>query len=146
MTTDWHMGLAHLETDLGRKRTRAPRRKAAPRGPIPSEAQVQRAIIDALRMRGIMAVHVPNAGKRSAVAGKRLKGEGMVPGFPDLAVYGPYARHALLEVKRPGYTASAVSDAQHDMHARLRGLGATVAIVTSIDDALKALRDAGWNV
>ena len=144
MTTDWHLGLADLETDLRRKRTRGPRRKAAPRRPVPSEAQVQRAIIDALRLRGIYAVHIPNAGKRSVVAGRRLRGEGMAKGFPDLAVYGPHGRHALLEVKRPGYAPSAVSDDQLAVHERLRGLGAAVAIVTSIDDALAALRDAGW--
>jgi hypothetical protein len=68
----------------------------------------------------------------------------MRAGFPDLACYGPNGRHALLEVKRPHYSPSDVSDDQLDVHARLRGLGATVAIVTSIDDAVAALRAAGW--
>lgn len=149
MSNDFILGLRDIETDFTRKRTRAPRRKAAPRtskAPIPTEAQVQRSIIDALRLRGIYCAHVPNAGKRSNRAGKRLKGEGMRKGFPDLVCYGPGGRHALLEVKRPGYSPSDVSDDQLDVHARLRGLCATVAIVTSIDDALAALRDAGWSV
>lgn len=118
--------------------------KPKKRGPIPTEAQVQRAIIDALRWRRVFCAHVPNAGLRSVVGGRRLKGEGLRKGFPDLVCYGADGRHALLEVKRPGYTASAVSDEQRNVHETLRGLGATVAIVTSADEAIAVLQAAGW--
>ena len=40
-----------------------------------------------------MLVHVPNEGKRSRVAGARLKQAGLRPGFPDLFLFvprGPY--------------------------------------------------------
>jgi hypothetical protein len=110
----------------------APRRKRKPSKPAATEAQIQRAIIDALRWRGIMAVHVPNAGKRSAIAGRRLKGEGMRPGFPDLVV------------KRTGWRPSDVSDDQRAMHERLRELGQVVEIVDGIDAALAVLRREGW--
>jgi hypothetical protein len=126
----------------------APRKRRA-RKPIvsrASEAQVQRAIIDWLRWKNILAVHIPNEGKRSAHAGKRLKGEGMRPGFPDLVVYGAGGRHVLLEVKRPGWRPSDVSDNQRAMHARLRELGAVVEVVASIDDTRAVLRAAGWPV
>jgi len=116
------------------------------KAPAPKEAVVQRAIIDRLRMRGVLAVHVPNAGKRSAIGGRLLKGEGMRPGWPDLACYAPGGRHAMLEVKRPGYTASAVSAAQRDAHALLTQLGIPVAIVTSQDEAIAALQGFGWPV
>jgi hypothetical protein len=123
------------------------RRKAAPKANRPSEAMVQRAIIDALRWRGVMAVHVPNgAHYASARTGQRMKGEGVLPGFPDLVCYGPQGRHALLEVKRPGYTDSDVSDNQRAAHRRLYELGHGLAIVTSVDEALAALRSWGWGV
>lgn len=112
-----------------------------PRAPL--EAAVQRAIIDRLRLLGVLAIHVPNGGKRSMMAGRRLKSEGMRAGFPDLLCYKD-GRHALLEVKRPGYTPSAVSAEQHEMHDLLRERGASVAIVTSQDEAVMALRAEGW--
>lgn len=113
------------------------------KAPIPSERAIQIAIKDRLTFHGCLVAHVPNAAKRSAAAGRRIKQEGMVPGFPDLLVYR-CGRHALLEVKRPGYSPSAVSSAQRDMHAALARQGFTVAIVTSQDEALAALRAAGW--
>lgn len=116
-----------------------PRRK-----PVQHEAAIQRSIIDALRWRGIMAIHVPNEGKRSARAGKQAKRDGMRPGWPDLLIYGPGGRHMLMEVKRPGWRPSDLSDNQRATHARLRELGHTVHVVASIDDALTIVRDAGW--
>jgi hypothetical protein len=135
---DTHLGLSDLP-DIAIP-TRRRKRRVAP----PQEAAVQRAIIDALRWRGIYAAHVPNAGKRSRAAGKRLKGEGMKAGFPDLVVYGPRGKHMLLEVKRPGWSPSDVSDNQRDVHAILRDLGHVVEVVASIDDALAVLTREGW--
>jgi len=112
---------------------------------VPKEAQIQRAIIDRLRFLGVLAVHVANEGKRSERAGARLKGEGMRPGWPDLACYQD-GRHALLEVKRPGYRPSSVSDNQRACHALLDEHGFPVAIVTSQDEAVDALRMAGFRV
>lgn len=139
-TVDLLMGDEPLEPAPRKQRARKPIVSRA------SEAQIQRAIIDWLRWKGITAVHIPNAGKRSARAGKRLKGEGMVPGFPDLVLYGAGGRHALLEVKRPGWKPSDVSDNQLAMHAKLRAHGAVVEVVASIDDTRGVLRAAGWPV
>lgn len=103
-----------------------------------TEAGIQRAIVDALRWRGIMVVHVPNAGLRSVVAGRRLKSEGMRPGFPDLLVYGAGGQHMLMEVKA---AKGRVSDAQHECIAELQRRGVHVAVVRSIDDALAAVAE-----
>lgn len=116
------------------------------KAPAPKEALVQRAIISRLQFLGVMAVHIPNAGKRTAAGGRRLKSEGMRAGFPDLACYGPNGEHALLEVKRPGWTASAVSDNQRDCHAELSRRGIHVAVVASQDEAVDALRLAGFRI
>jgi hypothetical protein len=110
-----------------------------------TEAAIQIAIKARLTFHGCLVAHVPNAGKRSLGAGRRLKAEGMLPGFPDLLVYRG-GKHALLEVKRPGYSPSDVSPAQREMHATLQRLGFPVAIVTSQDEAVQALKDAGWQI
>ena len=110
------------------------KRRAAP------EAAIQRAIIDRLRWHGVMAIHVPNAGKRSAIAGRRVKAEGLRPGFPDLvALQG--GRCAFLEVKAPK---GRLSPAQVECHAELERQGFSVAVVTSQDEAIAALRARGF--
>lgn len=113
---------------------RLPTRRGSP------EATIQRAIIDRLRWHGILCVHIPNEGKRSAIAGRRLKADGMRPGWPDLACYQD-ARHALLEVKAPN---GRLSPAQQECHAVLARHGFVVAVVTSQDQAVAALREAGF--
>jgi hypothetical protein len=115
-----------------------PNRPKAPRAA--PEAAIQRAIIDRLRWHGVLVMHVPNAGKRSAIAGRRLKGEGMRPGWPDLACY-QHGRHALLEVKAPK---GRVSEAQRECHGELLRHAFPVAVVTSQDEAVEVLRARGF--
>lgn len=122
----------------------AAKKRAKAKPPVPQETAIQRAIIGALRWHDIYCHHSPNEGKRSARGGKFTKALGMRSGFPDLACYQRGGRHGLLEVKRPGYSPSDVSDHQRDMHARMRERGIPVAIVTSIDDAIAAVRAWGW--
>lgn len=118
------------------ERFAAPQRKrrASP------EAQIQRAIIDRLRFHGVLCVHVPNAGKRSAVSGRRLKGEGMRPGFPDLLCI-QRGRAWFLEVKAPR---GRLSSAQVECHAELGRHAFPPTVVTSQDEAVEALRAAGF--
>lgn len=140
-----------LEIDaLGRK-GRA--RKLA----APSEAMVQRAIIQMCQFNGIMAVHCPNEAKRSMIGHMRAKMDGLRRGFPDLMLYAPGARHGLMEVKAPGWKAplppkagakpSAAYSEWADrlaLYDRLRGFGFPVAVVQSVDDARLMLREWGW--
>lgn len=113
------------------------------KAPVPLERAVQIAIKKRLIFHGVICIHIPNAGRRSAAAGRRLKQEGMLPGAPDIIAIGEGGKVAWLEVKRPGYSPSDVSDNQHDMHDTLRRKGHFVAIVTSQDEAVEALRSAG---
>ena len=65
-----------------------------------TEHQIQRLIIDWADLvlpPAYRLVHVPNEGKRSRIAGHRLKQAGMRPGFPDLILLGPVV--GLIEVK-----------------------------------------------
>lgn len=113
-----------------------PKRRGAP------EALIQRAIIDRLRLHGVLVMHVPNAGKRSRITGARLKADGLRPGWPDLAVY-LHGKHALLEVKAPK---GRLSPAQQACHAELGRHAFTVAVVTSQEEAVEALRDRGFKI
>lgn len=135
---------------------RASKRPAKRRGPSPEQA-TQRAIIKALHLAGILAVHIPNEGKRSLNAAMQAKRDGMVKGFPDLALYGRNGRHALFEVKPPSWKAPRApaigakpSDAYQEwsqrlrLYENLRGRGFEVEVVQSVDDALRFLRAWGW--
>lgn len=114
-----------------------------PRAPVPAEGQVQIAIIDRLRLRGVAAIHIPNGGSRNPIEARKLKAQGVRAGAPDLICIGREGRVAWLEVKRPGYRPSDVKGSQHEMHDMLRARGHFVAIVTSQDEAEAAVREAG---
>ncbi len=115
---------------------REPKKRAAP------EAAIQKAILDRLRWHGVFAAHVPNAGKRSAVTGRRMKAEGLRPGFPDIIAI-KHERVAFLEVKAPK---GRLSPAQVECHAELLRHGYSVAVVTSADAAVEALIAAGFGI
>jgi hypothetical protein len=107
------------------------------------ERAIQIAIKRRLALSGVVCHHSPNAARRSAITGVRLKQEGMITGWPDLTLVGPDKRVAFLEVKvEKGRT----SAAQDDCLAMLRRLGHDVAVVRSQDDAVLMLQEWGWNV
>lgn len=133
------MGDEPLETRTKHKRRSAS--AAAAKGLQPSERAIQIAIRDALRWHGVRSRHVPNGGKRSIVAGHRLRQEGMVAGFPDLIVWMPGGRIAFMECKT---AKGRLSEAQHREIQQLRKDGFAVAVVRSVDEAMAAVRAWGW--
>ncbi|HEV7457338.1 MAG TPA: VRR-NUC domain-containing protein [Roseococcus sp.] len=123
----------------------------------PSEAMVQRAIIQMCQFNGVMAVHVPNEAKRSMLGHVRAKMDGLRVGFPDLLLYRAGGKHALFEVKaptwkapqppKPGRKPSKAYSKWADriaLYERLRGYGFEVEVVQSVDDARRYLRAWGW--
>lgn len=54
---------------------------------LASEMKLQKATMDYLKLVKLNAIHVPNEGKRSRKQGRRLKNEGMRPGFPDVLIF-----------------------------------------------------------
>jgi len=127
-------------------------KRAAPKKRGSPEAAIQRAIIDRLRFLGVLAVHIPNEGKRSETTGRRMKADGMRPGWPDLACYQD-GKHALLEVKRPGWDwakpgtkTARREDNQRACHAELERQGFPVAVVRSQEEAIAALRAQGFRL
>lgn len=115
------------------------------------EGPIHRAILQYLRLAMPRAIihHSPNENalssrdrKGAAIAAARLKGLGMVPGWPDLVVF-PYASIGPLffEVKSPK---GKLSDTQTAVIERLTDLGYRVAVVRSVADVQAKL--AEWAV
>ncbi len=121
--------------------------------PVPLERAVQREIREMLGAFGFGTFHIPNGAqlagdpKSRARQMRALRGDGLVPGFPDLGVIGlPYGISrggvGFLEVKRA--RGGKVSAAQGACHAWLQERGVRLAVVRSADEAIAALYDWGW--
>ena len=117
-----------------------PNRPATKRKRGNPEGLIQRAIIDRLRFAGVLCVAVPNEGARSMREGRRLKSNGLRPGFPDLIAI-QRGRVAFMEVKA---ATGRLSPAQSEMHAELERQGVAVGVVRSQDDAVLFLRSLGF--
>jgi len=121
-----------------------------PKPPVPTERQVQRSILSMMgwAFPRVLVWHIPNGAYLGddPTARKRtmgmLLGDGLKPGAPDLACYWNHG-HALLEVKRPGYSPSQVRPQQVEIHERLAEMGFAPAIVTSPEEAFAFLRERG---
>ena len=120
--------------------------------PRVTEAQLQAASAKWLALKlpkTFIAIHVPNEGRRSWAAGKRLKSQGMTAGVPDWLIIGggydfdstPLGRIYAVELKsRKG----SLAPAQRAFHARLAAAGVPVAVCRSLEEIEAALK--GWGV
>lgn len=116
-----------------------------------TEDAIHKSILKYLRTvlpHGWIVMHVPNGGSRTAEAGAAMKALGVVPGWPDISIYGaadPEAPHAtpsayFMEVKTPG---GYVRPVQRSLHDRLKDLGFPVAVVRSLDEAQAYAKEWG---
>ena len=120
----------------------------------PSEAQEQRTIIQWARIAQLqmpelaLLVHIPNEGKRSPIAGRKLKEAGLRPGFPDLILFVARGQfHGLaIEVKT---STGKVKTEQEMWLERLADQGYRAVVCRgseqAIDTILKYLRLRGSN-
>jgi hypothetical protein len=117
-------------------------------GELPSERQVQRAILKMIDVcfRGAIAHHSPNGAHLAGNDTARFKqmgallGDGMRKGWPDLIVVWR-GGIAFIEVKRPKNFK--ISDDQKKVHDTLDSLGWPVATITSAEAAYRFLRECG---
>ena len=111
------------------------------------ERELQRSIRKTIADCGFYSVHVPNGAhlagdpERAARQMNALKRDGLMPGFPDLIVYGRAARIGHMEVKT---AKGKLQDTQIAVQAWLEAMGHHFALVRSVDDTLAALRLWGW--
>jgi hypothetical protein len=99
------------------------------------------AIRHALMLHDVVAIAIPNGGKRTVTAGRLLRAEGMAPGAPDLLLIGRKGRMGFLEVKAPG---GRLSERQRDFHDMLLGREQLIATVWSVDEAIATIKAWGW--
>jgi len=108
--------------------TAAERRRA-----LPSEGQEQATLINYTKMQykmfpeeypGLeMLYHIPNGGKRSASEAARFKSEGVQAGVPDLFLPVPRGKYHGLYIEMKRLQGGKVSEAQSEMHVKLRRMG-----------------------
>lgn len=117
------------------------------------EQAVQMAIIRRVSFYGIVCAAVTNEGKRSTLAGLKAKQAGLIRGFPDIIAMQAPGRIAYLECKEPKWKPpsddakgekAAHYRAQVECHDMLRRLGFFAGFVTSQDEAVSLLRQAGF--
>jgi len=116
----------------------APKRRKGPKTAVPTEHQEQAAFVSYLRARGIRHFAVPNGGQRSAIAGARLKAEGVSRGVPDLHVASPPASGVvalIVELKRRNGRPSDVTPEQRDWLAYFDSIGCRTKVAFGLDDA-----------
>lgn len=134
-TADMLHGLEDAALFGRRKAKRAPTKRGRP------EDAVQIAIKNRLALYGIVCHHSPNEGKRSVAEIMRLKRVGTIFGWPDLDCMQAPGRIAYLETKTP---TGSLQQNQKDCHAMLRRMGFFVAVALDQDEAVAALREAGF--
>jgi hypothetical protein len=121
---------------------RAKKRRAYRLQKGPTEAQIQAAVIRWLQLRawpGVVWFHVPNGGSRHKIEAARMRGQGVVPGVPDIILMHDGRSYAL-ELKTG---VGRVSTAQSAMQKRMRDAGVTVEVAYGVDAALSYLESWG---
>jgi len=107
-----------------------------------SEHALQAAIVEHVKLRlapGVFVFAVPNGGLRHAIAGARLKREGVKAGVPDLALVIEGRAHFLeLKTERGRLTREQVQR-RHEIEAA----GGTWACAKGLDAALSQLSEWG---
>jgi hypothetical protein len=99
------------------------------------EDAIQHEIVKAIHRCDLFVFHIPNGGQRSMREGMRFKAIGVVAGIPDLFIP---AILLWLEVKT---AKGRLSPAQRKIHQTLTAIGHRVAVVRSVDEALKEIDD-----
>lgn len=106
------------------------------------EDQIQVAVIQQLERFapvGATWCHVPNGGKRGAVEAARMKGQGVMPGWPDLQIF--YAGDGyFLELKT---AKGRLSPSQKIRLFELDMAGQHTAVAYGLDDAIRILKEWG---
>lgn len=112
------------------------------------ESRLQREIRKLLALKGYRTVACSNGAvlagspKQKAIQMNSLKSLGLVPGWPDLTIYGDGGRVAHIEVKLEG---EQLGPKQVEIHSFLKEWGHKVAVCRSLEDVEQTLADWGWS-
>ena len=114
-----------------------------------SELSEQIFVVRSLRAARILFCHVPNGGRRDKREAYRLRASGVVAGVPDLLIFDPPSNEFVgvaLELKREGCKPSSVTKKQREWLSKLEARGWASVVGFGAADALKQLRDLGYDV
>jgi len=112
-----------------------------------AETVIQRAIRMQFKAFGFDTVHVPNGAVlggdkvRRARQMNSLKADGLMPGFPDLLVYGPEGKIGHVEVKQENGKQQLT---QKICQRWLEKLGHRYVVLRSSAEVVETLADWGW--
>ena len=123
-------------------RTAANQRGIPP--PQPSEYQLHVAVVDTVRrfiQPGWLFTHIASGEKRDPVTAGRLKRMGVVPGFPDLAFFGPNGQVCWIELKARG---GRLSKEQAEIASHLVAAGHGYLLSADYRDIVETLK--GWGI
>ena len=114
---------------------------------IPTEDQEQAALVDWLKIHGILFAHVPNGGARDKVTGSILKRLGVSKGCPDILIFDrppkePDCAGVAIELKRQ--KGGRVSPEQKDWLENLKTRGWVAAVCRGANDAVNLLEKLGF--
>lgn len=111
------------------------------------EHHAQAALVRWLAMKGVMAIAIPNAARRSARQAAYLKAEGMIAGAPDLILHRRARGGHPVAVEMKRAKGARVSPVQEAMHELLRAEGWVVLVCYGLDDAIHQVSSTyGWPV
>jgi len=111
------------------------------------ETRLQRDILKYLAAKGFKAVAVPNGAilkgdsKERSIQMANLKRDGLLPGMPDLIVYGSRSRIGHIEVKCEG---KYQQDTQRSVQRWMTDWGHLYAVCRSLADVDETLARWGW--
>jgi hypothetical protein len=112
------------------------------------ESDVQRAILDYLKLRGIFAYRMKNEGTFDPTCHVWRKGTG-TPGLPDIGGVLPGGRALFIEVKRPGqrrkdgkFKSGVITDYQKMFIAKAKMAGAVAFVADSVEAVEGGIREA----
>lgn len=109
--------------------------------PLQREADLQRNILQLLRLKGILAWRQNQGGLKAEYHGKkRFVRFASMPGISDIIGVLPGGRFLAIEVKRPGEVPTVEQTAFLDM---VRANGGFVVIATSLDGVIRKLEEVG---
>jgi len=101
------------------------------------EENLQIRLMDWIRFRypKVLAIHVPNGGKRSASEGYRFKKLGVVPGVPDILVI---RSRAVINLQTKQFTT------YHGLAIELKAPGRIKNVSVYQNEVMKKLTEEGW--
>lgn len=101
-----------------------------------SETELVRAILGALKLKGMWCLRLNAGMMRGVHKGKPWVIRGVEPGTPDILCMMPNGEHIWLEAKT---AKGKLSVKQKAWHKKARARGISVFVVRSVDDALEAV-------